>query len=116
MLSTYPSNCWASPFTRGGVWGIDEGWATAARTSVGPNLSVNEGSNYELTVSIAEPYRTALGIPAEDASVTVPATVVQGGGDDHHGQRKGGCPHTVRASSDANRGDADHRSAGLGAA
>ncbi len=87
-LSTYPSNCWASPFTRGGVWGIDEGWATAARTSVGPNLAVNEGSNYELTVSIAEPYRTALGIPAEDASVTVPATVVQGGGDDHHGQRQ----------------------------
>ena len=87
QLSTYPLNCWASPFSRGSVWGIDEGWATRARTSVGQNLVVNEGSSYELTVSIAEPYRTAFAIPAEDATVTIPATVVQGRGDDHHARR-----------------------------
>ncbi len=73
----YPTNCWASPFTRGAVWGIDQGWATSVRTTLGRTLRVDPGT-YRLTVSIAEAYRTAFGIAPDDAQVTVKATVVDG--------------------------------------
>jgi hypothetical protein len=78
-VSPYPTECWASPFTRGSVWGIDSGWATQMRLSVGRQLRVDEGT-YKLTVSITEPYRTAFGIAPEDATVTVPVTVTNGAG------------------------------------
>ena len=75
--SRYPADCWASPFTRGSVWGIDTGWATQLPLSLGRTLDVAEGT-YRLTISIAEPYRAAFGMAAEDAELTVPVTVVQG--------------------------------------
>ena len=78
-VTHYPAGCWASPFTRGSVWGIEQGWGTDAQPSLGRKLHVDEGT-YRLTVSIAEPYRTAFGIPDADASVTVPVTVMKGGG------------------------------------
>jgi hypothetical protein len=74
----YPSDCWASPFTRGAVWGIEDGWGTDTHLSVGRSLRVDEGT-YKLTVSITDPYRTAFNVSAEDATVTVPVTVVKGG-------------------------------------
>ncbi|HVQ18727.1 MAG TPA: lysyl oxidase family protein, partial [Actinomycetes bacterium] len=73
-VSPYPDGCWASPFTRGSVWGIADGWASRARVSLGQQLKVDEGK-YKLTVSIADEYRTAFGIADEDGSVTVPVTV-----------------------------------------
>ncbi|MFL6182287.1 MAG: lysyl oxidase family protein [Actinomycetes bacterium] len=78
-VTNYPAGCWASPFSRGSVWGIEQGWGTDVRTSLGRKLRVDEGT-YRLTVSIAEPYRTAFGISDNDASVTVPVTVMNGGG------------------------------------
>jgi hypothetical protein len=74
----YPSDCWASPLTRGAVWGIEDGWGTDTNLSVGRSLNVDEGT-YKLTVSIADAYRTAFNVPVEDATVTVPVTLVQGG-------------------------------------
>lgn len=74
---SYPPGCWATPFTRGGVWGIAQGWATRARVGLGRTLDVADGK-YRLTVSIAEPYRSALGMAVEDSTITVPATVMSG--------------------------------------
>lgn len=74
---TFPFFCWTSPFTRGMVLGIDQGWSTQARPSLGQHLRVDPGT-YQLTVSIAEPYRTAFGVAPEDVAVTVPVSVVKG--------------------------------------
>ena len=78
-VTNYPAGCWASPFTRGSVWGIEQGWGTDIRTSLGRTLRIDEGT-YRLSVSIAAPYRAAFGVSDADASVTVPVTVMKGGG------------------------------------
>lgn len=75
--SPYPEYCYAAPFTRGVVWGIEQGWATRANATLGRHLGVDPGT-YRLTLSIAEPYRTAFGVAAEDAELTVPVVVVKG--------------------------------------
>ena len=75
-VPTYPFFCGGSPFTRGLIEGIDRGWASRARPSLGRNLNIDPGT-YSLSVSIAEPYLTAFGIPAEDAVVTAPVSVVK---------------------------------------
>jgi hypothetical protein len=75
-VTHYPEGCWASPFTRGSVWGIEKGWGTDTRLSVGRTLRIDEGE-YRLRVSITEPYRTLFSISGPDASVTVPVTVVK---------------------------------------
>lgn len=79
-VPTFPFSCGASPFARGMVLGVDQGWATRAHPSLGRSLNVDPGT-YRLTVSIAEPYRTALGVAAEDAEVTLPATAIKGIGE-----------------------------------
>src|SRR6185295_6168162 len=42
----------------------------------GRQLRIDEGT-YKLTVSITDQYRAAFGIPDEDATVTIPATVTK---------------------------------------
>ncbi|HEX5016618.1 MAG TPA: lysyl oxidase family protein [Actinomycetes bacterium] len=67
---------------------------------MGQNLRVEEGE-YKLTVSIAEPYRTALGVPSEDASVTVPATVVESTDEGGHRQAAASALEEPTASAEA---------------
>jgi hypothetical protein len=86
-VSRYPSDCWASPFTRGVVWGIEQGWATSTQASLGRSLRIDPGT-YRLTVSITEPYRTAFGVTAEDATVTVLATVTDQSATTHRTPRR----------------------------
>lgn len=95
-VPTFPFFCGASPFARGMVLGIDQGWSTRVRPSLGQNLRVDPG-NYQLTVSVTEPYRTAFGIAAEDAEISLPATVVKGSGD---GARRLAANADVAAASD----------------
>jgi hypothetical protein len=78
-VSAYPFGCWSSPFTRGMVMGIDQGWSTRTRLTLGQHLKVDPGT-YRLSISIAEPYRTAFAVTPENAVVTVPVSVVKGAG------------------------------------
>jgi hypothetical protein len=74
----YTVSCWASPFTRGLPWGIDDGWAVGAQTSFGSRLRIDPGT-YRVTVSVNEAYRTAFGIAPEDAEVSVLVEAVDAG-------------------------------------
>jgi Lysyl oxidase len=75
----YPTQCGSfSPFTKGMVWGIDEGWATSALGN--PDFGVRmmrirRTGRYVITVAFARPYRELFGIPAEAARVIVQARV-----------------------------------------
>ena len=100
LLPRYPESCSSFPFTRGMVWGIDEGWA-ASLSSPGPVESderfdagleevVAEASRvrssdhrsklprsgrYTLTARIAPPYRELFAVPSSAAQVTIKVTV-----------------------------------------
>ncbi|MEO8106198.1 MAG: lysyl oxidase family protein [Actinomycetes bacterium] len=84
-VPTYPADCWASPFTRGGVWGIHQGWATPVYPTLGRTLRVDPGT-YRLTVSIAEPYRSTFDIAPADAQIKVKAVVSSGAGSTHRSE------------------------------
>ena len=74
-LPVYPQFCgWGSPFTRGMVWGLEEGWAVAIAGNFdeGPELYVRiPPGRYTATVKIARYWATALGIDPADAIATV---------------------------------------------
>ena len=77
---SYPEGCYGNPFTKGVVWGIDQGWAVTAVPYGGAALDLPDGT-YRVTVAIAERYAELFGVAPEDASVTVEVTVetVDGG-------------------------------------
>lgn len=68
------------PFTRGMVWGIDEGWATRV-FSPGPNdgatVMLSPG-RYEVRARVADAHAELLGIAPEHREVSLRLTVVQG--------------------------------------
>jgi hypothetical protein len=74
---TYPALCWANPFIRGAVWGIDEGWAAPIRS--GTRVKLPEGE-YTAGIEITQPWRDLLEIAQEDATVQVDLTVEDQGG------------------------------------
>lgn len=80
-LSRYPElgGCFAFPFTKGMVWGIDRGWAASAGGQEGPLALRLRGrapsGRYTVTVRIAARYRKLFAIPARDASMTLAATL-----------------------------------------
>jgi hypothetical protein len=78
---TYPYSCGGGPFTKGMVWGIDQGWATSILEYSGLRLNGPDGS-YTLTAWIRDKYVAALDVPAELAStdVTVNLKTTAGGG------------------------------------
>ena len=73
-LPTYPPGCFANPFTKGVVWGIDHGWAGRIAASETPLIDIPNG-RYTVHVSIADPYRELFGISDEDASIDITARV-----------------------------------------
>jgi hypothetical protein len=83
---TYPYFCDGGPFTKGMVWGIDEGWANNVLEYSGLQLNGPDG-RYTLNASIKKAYVDAFGVPPELAStdVTVKLKTSKGGG--------GGCLH-----------------------
>jgi uncharacterized OsmC-like protein len=68
--SVYLDFCDGGPFTRGVVWGIDEGWATRALAGGVVPIFGKDG-DYNLTLSIAEPYRTVFGVAGGDESISL---------------------------------------------
>ncbi|MGH2775643.1 MAG: hypothetical protein ACRDJT_09465 [Actinomycetota bacterium] len=83
---TYPYFCGGGPFTKGMVWGIDQGWGTNILEYGGMRLRAPDGL-YTVTASIAADFVEALEIPEElsRAVMTVRLkTTERGGGGCHH--------------------------------
>lgn len=74
-VPTYPSGCYSNPFTKGVVWGIDEGWAAGSAGGVEPPLLDIPNGRYTVTVTIAAPYTDVFSIAATDASVEFPVRI-----------------------------------------
>lgn len=77
---TYPEGCFGNPFTKGAVWGIDEGWAVNPFVYGGATIDIPDGT-YKVIVRIAPRYAELFDVAPEDASETVEVTVVT----DEHG-------------------------------
>ena len=72
--SAYPSGCFANPFTKGVIWGIDRGWAVGLDGYEASSVEVPNG-DYSVRIAIAERYVDAFTISAENAAVELDATV-----------------------------------------
>lgn len=81
--SRYTVPCWASPFTRGLPWGIDQGWAVSPELGLGRRLTIDPGT-YRLTVSVTDDYRSAFGIADEDAELSFLVDAVKGDRSESH--------------------------------
>jgi hypothetical protein len=82
-VQRYPSGCYSNPFTKGVVWGIDEGWAVASSGTESAQFDIANG-RYEATVSIGQTYVDLFDIAAEDATVTFPLRVRKFDDGCHH--------------------------------
>ncbi len=72
---TYPVFCFANPFTKGMVWGLDEGWASNPFDFFGgPRMRVPDGT-YTVTYRIAARYQELFGVSPGDGRATVTLTV-----------------------------------------
>jgi hypothetical protein len=67
---SYPDGCFGNPFTRGLVWGIDEGWAVNPASYFGNGLRLKDGL-YDVRVSIDERYVDLFAIDPALASTTL---------------------------------------------
>ncbi len=84
LVSRYPYFCQGGPFTKGMVWGIDQGWAT---TALGEYYGLGWKAtrrNYTVRVWIDPEYVGLLGIAAGDAEALIHVTVVDRGDGDGH--------------------------------
>jgi hypothetical protein len=77
--ASYPSGCFANPFTKGAIWGIDESWAVGLDGYESPRVRLAEGS-YDVSVAIAPEFVEVFSVASEDASVHLRAKVEAGGG------------------------------------
>lgn len=78
--SRYPYFCGGSFFTRGMVWGIDDGWAVPAVDGYYYGFGWKaERDHYTIRVWIDPAYRDLLGISDADAETLVKVTVVDSG-------------------------------------
>lgn len=71
----YPTGCYANPFTKGVVWGIDEGWAVGSSVGAEPRLLDIPNGLYTVTVAITEPSTNVFSITPSEASVQFPVRV-----------------------------------------
>lgn len=64
----YPDTCGAHPLAKGAVWGIEKGWAVDPFSNFSsPTPDIPDGE-YDVTISILEPFRALFGISAANAS------------------------------------------------
>ena len=75
-LPTYPEGCFANPFTRGVIWGIDAGWAVNPFGYRERPFRLAPG-RYSITASIADRYVDLFGVDPAQSSVTMNAIVEQ---------------------------------------
>jgi len=86
VVPRFPTTCRSfSPFTKGMVWGIDQGWAVSGfapdeYTSARSLLVPLSPGTYRVTVEIMPFFRAFFGIAPEDGEATFDLAVVKGGG------------------------------------
>jgi lysyl oxidase len=75
----YPTMCGGeNPFALGAVWGVQAGWdADVNAQPAGDNFDLPLG-NYSVTATVNPAYQQLFGIPAEQSTVDVDLTVVDG--------------------------------------
>lgn len=72
--SPYPVSCSTNPFTLGGVWGVQKGWAANTFDWMNGLVDIPVGT-YTADVRIPQRYQDLFGIPADQSSATVQVTV-----------------------------------------
>ncbi|MFJ9901311.1 lysyl oxidase family protein [Streptomyces sp. NPDC101152] len=78
--SKYPGGCSDNPFTLGGVWGVEKGWAAATSQSFRGNPVDLKAGVYTAKVSVVKKYRDLFGIPDKTQTVKVTVRQQSGGG------------------------------------
>jgi Lysyl oxidase len=83
LVATYPQFCGGGPFTKGMVYGIDDGWAVSATGNYGyGSLQFRATrSRYVVSMWIDPAWADALAIPEADASTSVNVRVIRHGRD-----------------------------------
>lgn len=80
--SKFPNGCSDNPFTLGGVWGVEKGWAAATSQGFRADNAIDLPAGvYTAKVSVTKEYRDLFGMP--DKTRTIKVTVRQqdsGGG------------------------------------
>lgn len=71
----YPTGCYANPFTKGAVWGVDEGWAVGTSGGLEPPMLDIPNGLYTVTMSVAQTYVDLFGIEPPNDEVTMSVRV-----------------------------------------
>ncbi|WP_241827129.1 lysyl oxidase family protein [Streptomyces graminilatus] len=92
--SHFPEGCSWNPFTLGGVWGVEKGWASNVssydeRDSL--DLPIGE---YTAKVSVAKKYRDLFGMPNDQLNIKVSVVKGTNGGEDPEGGGVGRSAHS----------------------
>ncbi|MFI1355177.1 lysyl oxidase family protein [Streptomyces sp. NPDC020898] len=111
--SHFPEGCSWNPFTLGGVWGVEKGWASNATAIDYENPVDLPTGEYTAKVSIAKKYRDLFGIP--DDRPTIKVTVRELSDEDGEGGVGGGVGLSARSSAQHGGGHAGGHGAGHGA-
>lgn len=72
--SPYPFSCSTNPFTLGGVWGVQKGWAVNTFDWMTGPVDIPAGT-YTAQVNVPERYQELFDIPADQSSATIQVTV-----------------------------------------
>lgn len=73
-VPVYPTACYSNPFTKGVVWGIDEGWAVGTSSFEPPLLEIPNG-RYTATIVINQAYVDLFSIDPGDAVAQITARI-----------------------------------------
>ncbi len=69
MTPSFPQGCYANPFTKGVVWGIDQGWAVGALDLSNIRFSGPDGT-YAVEVRVTPAYQRLFAIAPTDAAAS----------------------------------------------
>ncbi|MPZ71268.1 MAG: hypothetical protein GEU71_17350, partial [Actinobacteria bacterium] len=97
LTPTYPEACFANPFTKGMVWGIDGDWGTSTVGYYGTYADLKNGA-HKVTTSISEDYAELFDVAEDARSVTTDINVTTMKDPCHHGcgAPKAGYPAAVK--------------------
>ncbi|MCU1354377.1 MAG: hypothetical protein JWM05_3586 [Acidimicrobiales bacterium] len=67
----YQVPCRSHPFTRGMVWGVEQGWAGSILGTVTTGMKLRDGQHYALQLTVRRELADFLGISTADRSITL---------------------------------------------
>ncbi|KOV76826.1 protein-lysine 6-oxidase [Streptomyces sp. NRRL WC-3618] len=95
--SHFPESCSGNPFTLGGVWGIEKGWASNASSIDYSKPVILPAGEYTAKVSVGKKYRDLFGIPNDQPVIKM--TVLPPSPDGEGGGGSGGVGLSARSSA-----------------